>query len=250
MSERIDYDRMSSVYDRGRALPPEALDGWRGALAGHFTPAASKPLLDLGSGTGIWSSLLADWFETDVVAVEPSKGMRRQAAQKRPYPRVFYMGGDAERIPLRDGSCTHAWLSTVIHHVPDLSRCARELRRVLAPGGRVLIRSAFSGRMGGIMWARFFPAARRLADEKGPTVDGTVKSFAVAGFQRQSLTSVAEISAPSLHAYYDKIRTRADTWLTLIPDEDFEGGLNLLAKFAEQGPPGPVISTLDLLVLQ
>jgi ubiquinone/menaquinone biosynthesis C-methylase UbiE len=121
------------------------------------------------------------------VAVEPSEGMRRQAADKRTHPRVSYIGGDAVRIPLRNGSCSHAWVSTVIHHIPDLSRCARELRRVLLPGDRVLIRNAFSGRMDSIMWARFFPSARRLADENGPTVEGTVKAFSVAGFQGKSL---------------------------------------------------------------
>jgi ubiquinone/menaquinone biosynthesis C-methylase UbiE len=46
---------------------------------------------------------------------------------------VAYVGGEAERLPLRDDSCAAAWLSTVIHHVGDLSGCAQELRRVLEP---------------------------------------------------------------------------------------------------------------------
>ena len=38
------------------------------------------------------------------------------------------VGGDAARIPLADRSVDAAWLSTVIHHVPDLTAAARELR--------------------------------------------------------------------------------------------------------------------------
>ncbi len=37
----------------------------------------------------------------------------------------------------------------VIHHIPDLGACAQELRRVLRPGGPILIRSAFPGRLDG-----------------------------------------------------------------------------------------------------
>jgi len=61
---------------------------------------------------------------------------------------------------------------------------------------------------------------------------------------------VSEVSAPNLYAYCDKIRTRADTWLTLFTDEEFEDGLRLLAEAAEKEPSGPVVSRLDLLVLE
>jgi ubiquinone/menaquinone biosynthesis C-methylase UbiE len=248
VGDRIDYDRMAPSYDRGRALSPEAADEWRLALNDYLSPSAG-PLLDLGSGTGIWSVLLADWFDIDVAAIEPSAGMRRRAARHRRHPRVLYVGGEAERIPIKDRSCGHAWLSTVIYHIPDLTSCALELRRVVKPGGRVFIRNAFSGRTGDIMWTRFFPSAHRLADATLPTVEATVQAFWVAGFERESLTGVAEISAPNLGAYYEKVRTRADSFLTQIDDEDFERGLASLDIAAAEEPPAPVVSRLDLLIL-
>ena len=141
MRGRVDYNRMATRFDRGRALSPEAAAGWRLALSDYLSPS-ERPLLDLGSGTGVWSVLLADWFDTDIVAIEPSEGMRRQAAGNRRHERVLYAGGEAERIPIKDCSCSHAWVSTVIYHIPDLTRCARELRRVVKPGGLVFIRNA------------------------------------------------------------------------------------------------------------
>ena len=72
---------------------------------------------------------------------------------------MTYLAGHAAAIPVGDGQCGSAWLSTVIHHIPDLRACARELRRVLHPGERVLIRSAFPGRLDGITLFRFFPEA-------------------------------------------------------------------------------------------
>jgi ubiquinone/menaquinone biosynthesis C-methylase UbiE len=246
---RIDYDRMAPSYDRGRALSPEAAEEWRLALSDYLSPPEG-PLLDLGSGTGVWSVLLADWFDIDVVAIEPSEGMRRQAADSRSHHRVRYAGGVAERIPIKDRSCTHVWLSTVIYHIADLVGCAREIRRVLKPGGRVFIRNAFSGRTEHIMWTRFFPAAHRLADATLPTVETTVEAFSVAGYEKQSLAGVAEISAPNLRGYYEKVRTRADSFLTQISDEEFERGLTLLAMAVEEEQPAPVRSRLDLLVLR
>jgi ubiquinone/menaquinone biosynthesis C-methylase UbiE len=249
VSGRIDYDRMASSYDRGRALSPAAAEEWRLALSDYLSPPEG-PLLDLGSGTGVWSVLLADWFDIDVVAIEPSEGMRRQAVDSRRHHRVRCAGGVAERIPIKDRSCNHAWLSTVIYHISDLTRCAREIRRVLKPGGRVFIRNAFSGRTEHIMWTRFFPSAHRLADATLPAVEATAEAFSVAGYEKESLASVAEISAPNLRAYYEKVQSRADSFLTQISDEEFERGLTLLAMAVEEEQPDPVVSRLDLLVLR
>ena len=158
---RIDYDgRIATQYDRGRAVPLDGLTAWRAALARYLPPESGLPVLDLGAGTGLFAVALAEWFGVDVIAVEPAAAMRREALRKRPHPRVTYLAGHAAAIPVGDGQCGSAWLSTVIHHIPDLGACARELRRVLHPGERVLIRGAFPGRLDGITLFRFFPEAR------------------------------------------------------------------------------------------
>lgn len=249
MGERIDYDRIASSYDASRTVVPEALEEWRLALTKPLVPPPSSPLLDLGSGTGIWSVVLANWFDINVLGVEPSEGMRRLAASRREHERVLHLGGQAEHLPIKDQACSHAWLSTVIHHIPDLSRCAREVRRVLEPGGRVLIRSAFTGRTSGIPWLQFFPSAQRLSKARWPTVEETLEAFSVAGFEKESLQSVGEISAPNLPDYYERISSRAVSSLTLIADEEFEQGLAKLRRAAQEEPPAPVITRLDLLVL-
>jgi ubiquinone/menaquinone biosynthesis C-methylase UbiE len=245
----IDYDPIAASYDESRALTPEGVTAWRHALDGLRGLSGSAPLLDLGSGTGIWSGLLADWFDSTVLAVEPSAGMRHEAAGRPAHPRVHIIGGEGERIPIRDHSCSNAWLSTVIHHIPDLSGCARELRRVLRPSGRILIRQVFAGRTDRISWTRFFPTAVPILDERWPSLDAVLAAFAVAGFEKESLQGVDEVAAVDLSAYYDKIKTRTDSTLRLIVDADFESGLARLRKAAGEEPRAPVVSRLDLLVL-
>ena len=101
---RVDYDQMAATYDRGRGLSLAVLEAWRAALAAWLLRASGRPVLDLGAGTGVFAAAIATWFDTSVVAVEPSAAMRRQAQQVRPHPRVAYVGGQAERLPLRDGA--------------------------------------------------------------------------------------------------------------------------------------------------
>jgi ubiquinone/menaquinone biosynthesis C-methylase UbiE len=250
VTRRVDYNRMAAVYDCGRGLPLEALEAWRAALSPYLPPETGMPVLDLGSGTGRFSNALAEWFDADVIGVEPAEGMRREAQRKITHPRVAYIGGEAESIPLRDGSCDSAWLSTVIHHIADLPGCARELRRVLRPHGRVLIRSSFPDRHDDIMVYRFFPAARKIA-ETFPTVEATVKAFASAGFRMEALESVAQVLTPSLRAFCDRVRVRADSTLDALSDDEFARGMEALEKAAaEEITPTPVVDWLDLLVLR
>jgi ubiquinone/menaquinone biosynthesis C-methylase UbiE len=247
---RVDYDRMAARYDRGRGMPLAALEGWRAALAAYLPPASGRPVLDLGAGTGLFAAAIATWFDVRVMAVEPSREMRRRARLGHAHRRVASVGGEAERLPLRDGSCAAAWLSTVIHHLGDLAGCARELRRVLEPGGPVLIRSSFSGRHGGISLFRFFPGAGRIADTF-PTVEATVAAFATAGFAFESLQPVPQVSAPSLRTAVERVRQRADSTLQPLPDEEFAEGLAALERAAAaETTPTPVIDHLDLLVLR
>lgn len=246
---RIDYDRIARDYDAARGMSEEGLAAWRDALSHHLPPPTGLPVLDLGCGTGSWASAIARWFDLRVVAVDQSRGMLSQAIAKPPASLIAHVIGDAQRLPLRDARAGAVWISTVIHHVPDLSACAREVRRVLAPGGPLLIRSAFAGRLEGISFFRYFPEAERIA-ETFPSVEATVETFAAAGFEFQSLQSVPQLTAPDLAGLCERVALRADTTLQGISDEAFERGLAALHRAAAETPPSPIISRLDLLVLR
>jgi ubiquinone/menaquinone biosynthesis C-methylase UbiE len=196
---RADFDRMAPHYDASRALSRAGLEAWRRALAPFLPPPQGQPIVDLGSGTGQFAEAFARWFGNLVVGVEPSPAMRREAQRKRSHPRIRHLAADAERIPLADGSCGAAWLSTVVHHVGDLSACARELRRVLVPGAPVLVRNAFPGRQLGITLFGYFPEAAAVV-ETFPSMSATLDAFSGAGFELERLLSVAQESAPSLAA--------------------------------------------------
>ncbi|MFI1992056.1 class I SAM-dependent methyltransferase [Actinoplanes sp. NPDC020271] len=238
----IAYDRTdASAFEATRHLRGDALSPWREAITRHLGPRPGMRVLDLGCGTATWTAAFRDWWPgIDVVAVEPSAAMRDRAVTGPVLP------GDAASIPVADASVDAVWLSTVIHHVPDLPAAAREIRRVLAPGAPVLIRSAFPGRHDGLALCRFWPETITALEQHYPAVATIVDAFGGPG---AVLEPVTQVSAPSLLDAATCLRREAHTLLQLISDEAYEAGLARLHEAARTAT-GPQLDTLDLLVLR
>ena len=240
---RAEYnDAAAAAFQASRELPPDALSDWRAAIARHLAPPPGMRVLDLGAGTGTWATTLASWYGISVVAVEPSPAMRARSRFG------CMLAGHATALPLAPATMDGAWLSTVIHHLPDLPAAARELRRVLRPGAPVLIRNAFPGRYQGIGLFRYWPEAI-AALNTFPSIASVRTAFAAAGFGYVALEPVRQVTAPSLAAIAATARRESHTPLLLITDSAYQAGLARLRAVAAT-QQGPVIDTLDLLVLR
>ncbi|WP_446219687.1 class I SAM-dependent methyltransferase [Micromonospora sp. IBHARD004] len=241
---RIAYDdRSAAAFAAARHLAPDGLASWRAAVARHLPTTAGARVLDLGAGTGTWATAFHAWYDVDVVAVEPSAAMRARSG----YPGM--VGGGAEALPLAAASLDGAWLSTVIHHLPDLSAVAAELRRTLRRGAPVLIRSVFAGRGGGISLFRWFAEALRVV-ESYPSVAEVCAAFDGVGFAPVALEPVPQVSAASLREAADRLRRSAHTPLLLLDDADYARGVRRMRAAAGRTPDAPVVDTMDLLVLR
>jgi SAM-dependent methyltransferase len=245
----VDWDRAAADYHHARGAIA-ATAAWREPVARELAGAPPGPILDVGAGTGIWSGHLAEWSGRPVVAVEPSSGMRHQAAAagRGDGGTVLQVAGRAEALPVRDGTGGGAWLSGVIHHV-DRAACAGELRRALRPGAPVLVRGAFAGRYAGLPVVRYFPQAGLVLD-RFPAVEDVTATFAAAGFAATLLERVDEPDA-DLRRWRESLprQRHADTALAGLSDAEFAAGLRAVdADIAAGRGPGPV--GLDVLVLR
>ncbi|GAA0451765.1 methyltransferase type 11 [Actinoplanes capillaceus] len=240
----IAYDGVdAAAFEATRHLRDDDLATWRAEIGRYFEPRAGMRLLDLGCGTGSWARAFRAWWpDVEVVAIDPSPAMRERA--------VFepVVAGTADDIPFADASVDGVWLSTVIHHLPDLGAAAREIRRVLKPGAPVLIRSAFAGRHGGISLFRWFPEAVAVLD-RYPSIPAVEAAFAAVGFTTVGCEPVPQMTASSLTEAAAGLRREAHTPLQLISDEAYTAGVARL-NHAARTRSGPVVDVLDLLVLR
>lgn len=95
-------------------------------------------VLDAGTGTGDLAELAVGRGAL-VTAVDASLDMLRIAKRRRPAGRLTWVGGDITNLPFRS-----AWFDIVLtgftlRHPTNLDEGLRELKRVLAPAGRLVI---------------------------------------------------------------------------------------------------------------
>ncbi len=250
---RITYDdQTAAAFKAVREVPRDGLERWREAVRRHLRPLPGMTVADIGAGTGVFATAFSDWFGVGIAAVEPSSAMRAQIPRR---PGIRVLEGDASTLPLPDGSADGAWLSLMIHHIPDLEAAAQEIRRVLRPGAPVLIRQAFPGRNEGVEFARWFPETARTADTF-PSLEQTCQAFAAAGFSRDTLEQIPETYQTSIAEFLAQADTyrRATTVMRDLTEEESLRGKARLRRAAQDAEgsrsPKPRTNWLDLLVLR
>ncbi len=104
-------------------------------LLEHLQPGT--PALDLGCGEGAFTALMArsGAYPLGVEVAEAALVRARKAHPELEF-RLAPIDGP---LPLRDGAFGLVWASELIEHVADTARWLSEVRRVLAPRGRLLV---------------------------------------------------------------------------------------------------------------
>jgi ubiquinone/menaquinone biosynthesis C-methylase UbiE len=101
-------------------------------------------VLDVGCGPGYFARMLAQTVGShgSVVGIDAAPEMIEYANRKaRSLPNCRFQSGAAESLAFPDASYDVVVSSLMMHHIPDELRlqAVREMRRVLSPGGRLLL---------------------------------------------------------------------------------------------------------------
>jgi len=129
----------NELYDRVRpSYQPAALDHVRKALR---APGPYN-IVEIGSGTGIFTrALLADpeWNKSikELVAVEPSQGMRDVFAKSINDDRIHLREGTFQATGVEDGWADLVVMAQAYHWCPDYDLASAEFARILRPSGTV-----------------------------------------------------------------------------------------------------------------
>lgn len=131
------FDRVAAAFDE-QVLPGRT---WEGLARGILRLAPRARYVDLGIGDGMLTLMLAEVAES-VTAVDVSPEMLRQLesrARGKGITNVDTVEADIVDLPLESDSYDVAVLSQALHHAHDPAQALREARRILRPGGQLLV---------------------------------------------------------------------------------------------------------------
>jgi SAM-dependent methyltransferase len=121
----------SSFGAAATAYAEHRQDYAQAAVRWALEPASGTRVLDLGAGTGKLTSPLVA-MGAEVIAVEPDPAMLTEL--RRALPTIDAFSGNAEAIPLPDGSVDAVLAGNALHWF-DMAIAGPEIARVLAPDG-------------------------------------------------------------------------------------------------------------------
>jgi ubiquinone/menaquinone biosynthesis C-methylase UbiE len=244
------YNRPQAAkhYDVARQLPNATTALWIGALKSAIGNREIHRVLDLGCGTGRFSTALRQAFSCRVIGVEPSAAMLRVACAKQA---IELLQGQAENLPLPAEAVDLVFMSQVFHHLMDPTRALSEILRVLKPDGFLAIRNGMREENKNLKWLEFFPEAKVIEDRRAPSRPELTSLVLDQPFELISHRTLNQLFADSGEDYFKKISERGLSALIAISDESFADGVERMEVWLSHQQPGvPVHEPVDLFVFQ
>jgi SAM-dependent methyltransferase len=130
MARTEPFERFAGRYEKWFERHPSAYRSERAAIQALLPKAVPGRGLEIGVGSGRFAAELGLRY-----GAEPAEAMRRVASERG----LRVAAGVAEALPFRNASFTHALMVTTVCFVDDLDASLHEARRVLVPGGILLV---------------------------------------------------------------------------------------------------------------
>jgi demethylmenaquinone methyltransferase/2-methoxy-6-polyprenyl-1,4-benzoquinol methylase len=136
------YDLMNDLMSAG------AHRLWKDAAAARLNPQPGETVIDCAGGTGDMARRLERMARAAqrrrggqaarIVVIDANASMIAAGRERGARPGVAWAVGDAQRLPLPQGSADAYCIAFGLRNVTDIAAALAEARRVLRPGGRFL----------------------------------------------------------------------------------------------------------------
>lgn len=141
MSDMIEFDERAAKAVEAMYLTPDVV-GQRSHVMAAMGLRPGMAAVDIGVGPGLLAYDMAKAVTKTgkITGIDMSRPMVEMAAKRcADMPWVSMTTGKAERLPLEDGSVDVAVSTQVYEYVPDMMAALHEAKRVLKPGGRLVV---------------------------------------------------------------------------------------------------------------
>ncbi len=101
---------------------------------------AGKTILEIGCGNGTGTKLIQKYFRPKQIhALDLDPRMIERARRKNKATSITFEVGDAAKLRFPNNHFDAVVDFGIIHHIPNWQDCLKELKRVLKPGGELLL---------------------------------------------------------------------------------------------------------------
>jgi SAM-dependent methyltransferase len=169
------YNAIGTGYNTTRRADPYLVN----RLFHHLNPEPDGLYLDIGCGTGNYTTALAD-KGLNFTGVEPSEKMLIEARNKSEI--INWLEGTAENNPADDAEFNGVIATLTIHHWVDLERSFKEIYRVTKENGRIVFFTATPTQMNGYWLNHYFPKMLRSSIDQMPAFEVINDALRAAGF--------------------------------------------------------------------
>lgn len=241
------YDDKAYSYSVNRY--PVGVEAILSGLKRSQKPLDQLHLLDAGCGTGNYLQSISPYVKT-IVGVDASAGML-ESARAKALPNVELQQAVLQDLPFPDQTFDGVMVNFVLHHLDDTEGCdngfpavqlaLKEIRRVLKPGGALIIQtSSHEQLLDGYWWAELIPQAMTAYKHRYPQIkhlESVLSGIGIDDFEHYIEVkdvlqgeSYFDPKGPFSQTYRD-----ADSNWTLVSPEELESALNQLKEHEKNG---------------
>lgn len=233
------YNTIGAGYNSTRKADPEIADTIQTLLQSE----AGKTYLDIGCGTGNYTSLFTE-RGYKFIGIDPSSYMLSEAKIRSQH--IEWREGAAESIPAAEGEFDGAIAVLTLHHWADLHLGFKELRRVVKPGGRIVVFTSTPDQMRGYWLNHYFPQMMQASMLQMPTylaVQTAVRSAGMNVVEKHVYSVSTKLQDQFLYIgkhnpelYFDEaVRAGISSFSLLANAAEVEQGLTQLSDDIDRG---------------
>lgn len=243
------YNKIGINYNQTRRADPFLTE----QLSKHLNPKKDGLYLDIGCGTGNYTSALQkNGFQ--FIGIDPSIEMLQKALAKN--EAIQWKIGSAENTNFPQNSVDGIIGTLTIHHWSNLTRAFSELAHILKPEGKIVLFTSTPQQMKGYWLNHYFPKMLEDSMLQMPTLEAVEKAMANSGIKitnTETYNIKSDLQDQFLYCgkqnpelYFDKsIRHGISSFSALANIEEVETGLVTLRTDIDSGKIKEIIKSYE-----